>query len=338
MNNTYTQVVDEKTGEIKFIPTNPPEQQPDETSEGQETGAPDFGGTNATIKATENDKENVVRNFNDVDFTPDPKVTDQLRNLLANSNRLRFNRRLEAGKLDGRRLSSYRTSTRLFKKKAIKDRNYQFTFLMDTSGSMLGREWDDVNEQEGRSKIELSSEAVARTVKSLQDINIRSAVFSMNNAFELLKDFDTKLDDDEAFYNSLVECIASDYINEDGEKINKCGGTHEKVAYDETVEYLKTHSKHGVTNVVIVLSDGAPGGSGPWALVNVGDGERQVKRESGRDDSTDNLARFWERQQDVLTFGIGIQSKASQVPNNRMIDDINSLPEVLGSLLTELML
>lgn len=315
---TYTQVIDEKTGEIKYVPNVPP------------TPPPAQGGGTEADPPTDEEREVEKEGFgNSIDFDTDEHLTEELQNLLANSKRLRYNRRLQSGKLDGRRLSSYRTSDRLFKKKAIKDRNYQFTFLMDTSGSMI-------HDTDGKTKIQMACEAVAKTVKSLEAIKMRSSVFSMNNACELVKDFETTIDDVK-FKKDIVRTMGTSFTNNDGENISRWGGTFEWCAYEQTVAYLTKHSKPGITNVVIILSDGAPGGSGDECLVVI-DGEERLVEAHGENDSNSTLAKFWERQAPTLAFGIGINSKASQVPVNKQISDITTLPSVLSNLLTELML
>src|SRR5690606_10558183 len=65
------------------------------------------------------------------------KLVEVMQGLEDNNKKLRYATRLQTGKLDGRRLTAYKTSDKLFKKKAIKHKDYQFTILVDTSGSMF---------------------------------------------------------------------------------------------------------------------------------------------------------------------------------------------------------
>jgi hypothetical protein len=306
------------------VPTSPPPPPP------PKTGGDKAGGT-AKSKFDDDEKEHVRNAVTSAELTSDPALTEVLNNIVDNNKKLRYNKRLQSGKLDGRRLTAYKTSDRLFKLKAIKDKKYQFTFLIDTSGSMLS---DDDND-EGITRIQMALEAVARTSKSLEDMNIRTSIFGMNNSFRLFKGFEQPLDDlklvDDT-YRAVIE-----YYEYDGSKVNNAGGTSEWVAYEQTVDYISKHSEPKVTNVVIIISDGAPGGSGDVTQVIVENGEEFVDREHDKD-SNETLAKFWEKRSDILTFGLGIGRKATQVPTNRQINDIKKLPDVMGNLLTELML
>ena len=311
---TYTQQIDEQTGEIKYVPNTPP------------TPPPNGGGKPSSRTGDEREIEQTLQGAN---LEIDPKLAGTLENLLNNAKRLRYNKRLEVGKLDGKRLSAYKTSTRLFKKKAINTKNYQFTFLMDTSGSMLSRGGNT------NSSMEMSMEAVARIAKSLEEVNIRSSIFAMNCVFELVKGFDTPFDDT-TFTERITENVCGQY-EEDGRMVNNCGGTAEWVAYEQTVKYLQTHSPAKVTNVVVILSDGEPGTGTQQTRVTI-DGEPFLVPTKGENDRTSTLSHFWDRQTAVKVFGIGINRKARQVPVNRVVSDISTLPDVLSKLLTELML
>jgi nitric oxide reductase activation protein len=316
METTYTQVIDKKTGEIKYVPNTPP---PPPESKGGGTGSD-----------TSEEQAEVKERIGALDLSNDPLLADTMNNLLNNAKRLRYDRRLESGKLDGRRLSAYRTSDRLFKRKAIKNRNYQFTFLMDTSGSMMGQ-------LEENKPIKLSMQAVSRIVKALEEVKVKSSVFAMNCVFEQIKDFDTPFDDS-TFANKITANMAGNYEDSDsGRSVNNWAGTAEWVAYEQTVKYLKTNTKPPTTNVVIILSDGEPG-AGTVKTKVVIDGKTTMVDTNEKKNSTDSLAHFWDRQTAVKAFGIGIKRKAKQVPVNKVVSDVTTLPDVLSKLLTELML
>lgn len=322
METTYTQVIDEN-GVIQYVPTTPP------TTE--------MGGDKPAKSQPRDDRdESILRELKQAQLAVDDKLTEVLTNLTENSKRLRYNRRLQTGKLDGRRLSAYRTSDKLFKQKAIKDKNYQFTFLIDTSGSMLSGQ-KVPNQKESVTRIQTSLEAVARTVKSLEDIKIRSSIFGMNNSFRLFKGFDKPLDDDELIDQTYQALTDSYEDGGDGEEIDCAGGTSEWVAYEQAVKYLDENSPPKVTNVVIIISDGEPGGVGEFTQVIINGEEEFVERENGKDRNS-TLAQFWASRPKILAFGLGIGRRATQVPTNREINNINRLPEVMGNLLTELML
>jgi hypothetical protein len=199
---------------------------------------------------------------------------------------------------------------------------------------MLGTLKDDDND-DAPTRIQMSLEAVARTVKTLQDMDIKSSIFGMNCSFRLFKSFDEPLDDAKLLHDTF-KALAEDY-DDDGNTINCAGGTSEWVAYEQATKYISEHSSDKVTNVVIILSDGAPGGSGGTTQVIL-EGDPIYVNHEGDKDSTGTLARFWEKRPEFLAFGLGIGRKAKQVPTNRQIDDITKLPAVMGNLLTELML
>ena len=318
---TYTQVMGEN-GEIKYVPTSPPPAPTPDPNSGLNTGA-----SEETLKE-------IKQMVDKASLKGDDKLTDVLMSLVENNKKLRYNKRLQSGKLDGRRLTAYRTSDKLFKLKAIKDKKYQFTFLIDTSGSMLGT-LNETDHEDNPTRIQMSLEAVARTVKTLQAMDIKSSVFGMNNSFRLFKRFDEELDDDKLLHDTF-KALAEDYDDE-GNTVNCAGGTSEWVAYEQATKYISEHSDPKVTNVVIILSDGEPGGSGGTTQVIL-EGEPEYVLHEGDKDHSGTLARFWEKRPEFMAFGLGIGRKAKQVPTNRQIDDITKLPEVMGNLLTELML
>jgi hypothetical protein len=333
---TYTQVIDEKTGEIKYVPNTPPTPPEALANMAGDKNAKASGERPKRVKI-DPDAEESLRNdiFSKLDLKLNDKLTDVLVNLAQNAKRLRYDRRLETGKLDGRRLTAYKTSHRLFKKKAIKDKHYQFTFLLDTSGSM-GHSDDD-----GTTRMQVACEVLVQTMQALEDpqINIRSSVIGMNNAVMLLKDFGETLDTKE-FVENVVESICGDASDdEDGDKMFM-GGTSEMIAYREALDYIrKNTSNPKTTNVVIVLSDGAPGaGFSPTPVYMDGNQElREVELDDSQN-STSVLRAFWERNNEVMCFGLGIQSRAQQIPVSRQINTIKELPHVMSNLLTELMI
>lgn len=322
-NTTYTQVVDEKTGEIKYVPNTPPQQNAGGGGHDKAKGDP----------REEEYREHARNALKKTNIELDDELTKVLINLTENNKRLRYNKRLQSGKLDGKRLTSYKTSDRLFKLKAIKDKHYQFTFLLDTSGSMM-------NERSDITKLAVACGALVKTVSALSDpqLNIRSSVIAMNNGVMLLKGFDDKFSTPK-FLEGVVDSMSrSEYDEETEEGDLWCGGTAEMIAYRETLDYIARNSDRKVTNVVVVLSDGAPGGSLHITPVIMEDGERKEVDYNGSDDEISTLSRFWERQPEILSFGLGIMSDAKQIPTHRRVDDLEKLPEVMSNLLTNLML
>lgn len=320
----YTQVMGEN-GEIKYVPVNPPKPP-------QQMGGDKAGGRNRNID--DDELEHIKQRIGKTTFSVNDKLTEVLVNLTENSKRLRYNKRLQTGKLDGKRLTAYKTSDRLFKQKAIKEKHYQFTFLIDTSGSMLGGMGDD-EEGEHSTRIQMSLEAVFSTAASLEQMGIRNSIFGMNNSFRLFKGFDEDLDASKLLDDTLHAIIGT--YDDDGGTVDNAGGTSEWVAYEQAVEYISQHSDPKITNVVIIISDGEPGGAGGTTQVII-DGEEKFVDHDGSKDRCSSLAQFWLKRPDILAFGLGIGRKAKQVPTNKQIDDIKKLPEVMGNLLTELMM
>lgn len=333
---TYRQVMGEN-GEIKYVPTNPPP--PPEKK-------PQPGDNASDEKHYDDEKYNetmlkyALRAMERADFTQDEQLTEVMKQLAENAKRLRYNKRLTSGKLDSNRLTAYRTSDRLFKKKAIKDKHYQFTFLIDNSGSMLSDEHGDDGET---TPMQVAAEAVVRTTKTLKDIGVKSSIFSMNCAFDLLKGFDDPLDEAQ-FRTQLAEAMGEKYNSEgddsEGAYLDSCKayGTSEWIAYEQTMEYLARNSSPKTTNVVIVLSDGEPGSRGDFTPVTMEDGVTRLIAIDDDKNGTDRLASFWNSRPDVLAYGIGIHRKAKQVPNNKKINNVKELPNAMGDLLTELMI
>ena len=327
---TYTQVIDEQTGEIKYVPNNPPQPNP---SVGGEQAPQD---QNPDSDLPEGEVEAIKESVNSVDMGENDKLTQVLTDLTANNKKLRYDKRLESGKLDGQRLTQYKTSKRLFKKKAIKDKNYQFTFLIDTSGSMLNGYQDG----ESVSPIQMAIQSVGSTVESLDTLKIRSSIFSMNCAFRLLKGFDKDFNEQE-FKADTLQALVGNYqdLDPNGDEFqqNYMSGTSERVAYEQAVEYIDANSTPKTTNVVVILSDGEPG-TGTQRTEVIIDGESKFVDTQESSNNSRDLASFWKNRPQYTTIGLGIFRKARQVPNNRQIDDINKLPEVMGDLLTGLML
>lgn len=308
---TYTQVMGEN-GEIRYVPTTPPPPEKESTR----------GSRNNELNGY---AEELYDDFCKIDIKNE-ELTKVMENLITNNKKLRFNKRLENGKLDGNRLASYKTSKKLFKKKKISEKNYQFTFLIDTSGSMQGEALD------------MAVEAVISTVNSLEELKIRTSIFSMNMAFRQAKAIDEELNVDKVYKNIAInfDSIFRQQIDGTLYEYNNAGGTSEWVAYEETVNYLAKNTPPKVTNVVIILSDGAPGGEGYSEVII--DNERRLVKIESKKNRTEELAKFWDKNRHILAYGLGIYRKATQVPTNKKIDDIKALPDVMGKLLTDLMM
>jgi len=281
---TYTQEVDEKTGEIKYVPNRP------------------------------------------------PQSPDLLKRLEDNNKRLRYNKRLENGKLDGRRLTAYKTSNKLFKKKAIKYKNYQFTIMLDTSGSML-------NDQNGSratpqdSKYAIGISTLAQVTQSLESLNIPISLIAMNEEIRMVKDFDEK-------YNQsvLFERLRINFVDEVDDR-NNIGGTSEGTGYLETLKHIVDNSTAKTENIVIVLSDGEPNTDWHSTMVAMSKTGETVEIEDGTlTDNVRELKEFWNKQNIATPYGIGLMSDASQLPRSQRLNHIDKLPELMSNLIQEILL
>ncbi len=289
-----------------------------------------------------------------LDYSENHKLTELLNGLEANNKKLRYAKRLQGGKLDGRRLTAYRTSDRLFKKKAIKHKDYQFNILIDTSGSMF------------HSEILTAMSAVAKTVKAIEAIGMPVAVWSMNVALGLVKDYDESFNDDVFTQNMLImsagvvidrernlQIMSEDELNKELHRISTdgdysidqsnlrvagqfAGGTNENVAYEQSLAHSKAHSTPKTKPVFIVLSDGEPGGGLNQVPVLKGDKIEYVEPpETGNDVSS--LHKWWvQRETELTAYGIGIYSRCGQVPNSQTINDLDQLPEVMSDLVQQI--
>lgn len=285
------------------------------------------------------------------DFSANTKLTELLGNLEANNKKLRYAKRLQGGKLDGRRLTAYKTSDRLFKKKAIKHKDYQFNILIDTSGSMF------------HDSLMTAMSAVAKTVKSLEALGLPVAVWSMNLGTGLVKDYKEPFNEQQFIHNMrimgaamLIDRQRYDHLSDD--EFNKmlenvrtdktqnalyrvsgkelAGGTIENVAYEQSLAYSKANSGAKTKPVFIVLSDGEPGGSLSKVPVMIGDEIEYVEMPDGGNQVGD-LRKWWERKSGELTaYGIGIYSACGQVPNSQTINDLEKLPEVMSDLVQQI--
>lgn len=405
----YTQVVDEKTGKITFVPDSPPEQgegdggggngqgqnqqsqnpsqsqqqsqgggsgggpqgsgeKPEQGEEGEQkdaSGAPkrgkrtefntkhDIGGgvfwPKHVLDEVRNDREEYEEEY--FDFKENAKLNELLTGLEANNKKLRYSKRLQKGKLDGRRLTAYKTSDRLFKQKAIKHKDYQFNILIDTSGSMF------------YSELMTAMSAVAKTVKAIEQLNMPVAVWSMNYALGLVKDYDETFDD-ERFKENMLIMSSGVVIDRENQSLSDSeveqeiaemqngqltlgntnlrglnhftSGTIENVAYEQSLAYSKANSGPKTKPVFIVLSDGEPGGHLSKVPVLMGDTVEYVEMPD-TDNDVNSLRRWWEKRATELTaYGIGIYSSCGQVPNSQTINDLEQLPEVMSDLIQQI--
>lgn len=338
----YRQAIDEKTGEIKYIPDTPPQQPPEQNQEEEGNSK----SAQRVMNEVKNDFDKAVRahdkgegNFFDL---KDERLSKILEQLEKNNKKLRYDRRLQLGKLDGRRLTAYKTSDRLFKKKAIKHNDYQFTILLDTSGSMFGNgdnEW--VPEE---SKIRVAVESIVRITRALEEVNIPVAIIGMNNETRLVKSFDEEFDFKTVIDRLRLNMCGQTSDEDESDTVN-CAGTSEMVAYQRAVEYMHANSKTKKTkNVAFVISDGEPNIC--WdetpAYMNVKDDDDCKRYESNpggvSGDNHENLRAFWNRHQDISVYGFGIKSDARQVPRSKRIEDTKILPEVMSNIVQSIML
>jgi len=351
-NMKYTQKIDPKTGEISYVPETPPQGQGDGKSKNKsgsggdkqynpkstQAASKELLGNNHDYELNERILQDIETDYSifgnngrRLDFKPDNKLTKALEALEVNNKKLRYDRRLLSGKLDGRRLVAHKTSERLFKKKAIKHRDYQFTLLVDTSGSMFD------------SKITTAISSVSKIVQSLEQLNIPVAVWAMNNAVVLVKDYRETYDETDVM--NRFKFSMSGQVKSDDDAVF-AGGTSEYVAYEEALERAKANSTHKTKNVAIVLSDGAPGCRNEYTPVFADGKVTEYKTEYSRHtgayqpsaNRTDSLRTWWERRKfEIEAYGIGLYSDARQVTNAKSINNIKQLPEVMNNLIQNIM-
>lgn len=354
---TYTQEIDEKTGAIKYVPSNPPTPPPSDSENdgkdgsngdgknaGGKGGGQGDGESDGTFAPTgkhggepsyahdSDANEYFADMINHVEFSANDKMAELLKRLEDNNKRLRYDTRIENGKLDGRRLTAYKTSSKLFKKKAIKHKNYQFTIMLDTSGSMFGDENDRTDEANHHktSKINIGVSSIAQTVKALEELNLPVAVVAMNYKVDLLKAYGEKWNE-----NKFCDTLQRNMVGKAKSGMDPMGGTDESVAYDETLKYISEHSDQKTNNIVIVLSDGEPNSSGGQVDCTF---EGEMYQIQSRPSHTDSLRKYWEQQTLVVPYGIGLLSGARQLPRSQRLNHIDKLPELMSNLIQEILL
>lgn len=353
---TYTQEIDEKTGAIKYVPNNPPTPPPsDSKNDGKDgsngdgknaggqagkqgegdgtTSAPTGKHGGKPTYAHESDANDIFTDMiNHVNFSANDKMAELLKRLEDNNKRLRYDTRIENGKLDGRRLTAYKTSSKLFKKKAIKHKNYQFTIMLDTSGSMFGDEDNctDYDNNHKGSKINIGVSSIAQTVKALEELKLPVAVIAMNYKVDLLKPYGEKWNE-----NKFCDTLQRNMVGKAKSGMDPMGGTDESVAYDETLKYISEHSDQKTNNIVIVLSDGEPNSSGGQVDCTF---EGEMYQVNSRPSNTNDLRKYWEQQSLVTPYGIGLLSGARQLPRSQRLNHIDKLPELMSNLIQEILL
>lgn len=338
---TYTQVIDEKSGEIKYVPNTPPP--PPEGDQGKAQPGDSTEDKMQKRGLKHDDRENrqifeaMEKMFGKLSNSIDDELVNIIKEIEANNKKLRYDKRLTHGKLDGRRLTAYKTSDRLFKKKAIRHRDYQFTIMLDTSGSMFDSAnyyADDIQDQVLHSKMALAVESIQRIARALEAANLPVSVIAMNVETRMLKRFDEKWDKD-TFFDRLVKNL----FGKPYERDSNMSGTAEQVAYNETVDYIRKNTPPKRENVVFVLSDGEPGTYEQTIKVfmDSDDTPKDVDN-SNFSDRVDSLKKFWERQTDLLPYGLGIMSSARQIPRAQQLDKPEKLAEVMRNLIQEILL
>lgn len=332
----YTQIIDEKTGEIKYIPENPPTPPPPKESDSKEE-SDEARSKRQKKESIDPETENYfIKNIKDkldpVNISVDDKLVEILERLELNSRKLRYDRRLQNGKLDGRRLSAFRVSDRLFKKKAIKHRDYRFVFMMDTSGSMF----QDVHGNPGseESKLKVSIETVLKMTSSLQSLNIKVAVIAMNESINLTKSFDEELNVEQFLDRTRLNVCG--YLDRNSNA--NCGGTSEYIGYKSAIDYCARTATPKNKDVFFVLSDGEPGAGRENTPVTMEDGVEKLVPVDYNKNKTTILKAFWERNNHLLAYGIGMLSDAEQIPQSKRLDNIEKLPDVISGLIQQIML
>ena len=336
----YTQEIDEKTGQIKYVPVNPPNPPPPEKIDLDTKRADKKMGDGSQAKPDDIEAYGAIKDAMKLDL--DDNLVTILKRIEDNNRKLRYDKRLQRGKLDGRRLTAFRTSDRLFKKKAIKHKNYQFAIMVDTSGSMFHTDesYDTLREQLQKSKMKVAIESVIQVVKALEELKIDVSVIAMNEATHLVKPYGSNLNIDE-FNTLMFQNIFGVHTDDSNRGEHLMGGTSERVAYEETLAYMDKHRKPKQLQAVFVLSDGAPSSSAsvtPIVMENDDPKNPRIREDYSEElDSCDSLRDFWKRRSDVKAYGIGIMSNAMQIPTRVRVDKVAELPVAMNKLIQDIL-
>lgn len=335
----YTQIVDDKTGEIKYVPESPPTPPPSPPGKGNGNAEKDEERQRMEERIRDDveqeNEELLDEGMGEKLLKADSyeRVKRILEGIRANNKRLRYNKRLTRGKLDSSRLYTVATSRpedlRLYKQKAIRDREYQFTFLVDTSGSMFDQGGND----NGDSRIKVAMESIIQSASALESIGYKTAVVAMNLSLSLVKRFDEEFDANKVFNATMDNMMSASkrYEGNETEGSPSCAGTNEKVGYNLTLDYIAKHTPPKTENVLMIFSDGEPNTEGDIVRVDGFDGpeERYIPNEHA---NYNELREILERQKLAKVFGFGIQSSAQQVPNSRRIDTTADLPKAVSDM------
>ncbi len=242
------------------------------------------------------------------------KVSDVLRQLQENNKKLRFHKRLKAGKIDVHSLVNYRTSDKLFKVKAIKDYDYGFTVILDTSGSMISTD-----------KLGNAIKAIDEISIALKAVNIPLSIYGVNASLMLHKKPDEEISLDELKKRLAIQLAG----------VNWAGGTNEMAATKLIYEQIMKapHKK----NIVIVLSDGQPNTEGSRMPTYI-NGYWESNDSLDGQNRCEYIADFWRRAKGVNVYGIGLRSHCEQVDRHMMLNDLDELPTLIGKLVEEVIL
>jgi hypothetical protein len=155
----------------------------------------------------------------------------------------------------------------------------------------------------------------------------------MNCETRLIKEFGTKFNFDDFMYRMKHNIFGKTH------RVYNMGGTNEMVAYKETIAYINRNAARSKqSNIVLVLSDGEPGGESGDRPVFMEDQIKQLRGNNNGDDRIDSLLHYWERQGMVTTYGIGIMSSAKQIPRSKRLDKVDELPAFMANLIQEIIL
>lgn len=259
-----------------------------------------------------------------------PKMSDnafraRLRSVMTDNKYDRVLRGRTRGKLDMTRLHKIPAkSTSVFaRKEARKNKSYNVIFLVDNSGSM------------GGDRARVAAESCIFLLNNFEGLNIRTEVLKFRNNGYVLKTFGqayTKAVEDKV-YN---EIRYADMGNAD---------------YDAMAWAYSRFPKNDGQNLLVMLSDGEPTDAsvdnefeyfdidGSKKMFKVpGDlsYEDRVGRDYTGDDNEWDKTHFYhlaERNRDVESIGVGIIRGGWQVPDHKVINNIDQLKGTMVEML-----
>lgn len=228
-----------------------------------------------------------------------------------------FDRRVKGrkrGRLDMKALHKVPTKVEnIFTlKEARKNKRYNVVLLVDESGSMSG------------TKGKVAAECAVFLAQSFENININLAIIGFNKNISIRKDFNTKAD-----YLKIYEAIATQNWGRGSGDNNDWDGLNR--AYQMFKPGMEGE------NILIMLSDGSPASNehGPPKFWNVKGKPETAPKDTDRlqhyqkDDITHlhYLVKAHDRR--VKSIGIGIMQGGQQIPDHRIVDNVDELKPVI---------